>query len=69
MIHERRHIEAQHSATGLDTIAAVKVTDDGVERQEWVGTWEDVQYTADLMPPLSPFLRSVLGEYAGADLK
>jgi len=76
MKHITRVIEAQHSATGLVTIAAVKVTDDGVERQEWVGTWEEVQYSADLMPSLldgllppssltaSHFkMNSLLGEY------
>ena len=55
MKHETRLIKPEHSETGLYTIAGVKVTDNGVERQEWMGKvrkWEDVQYAAELMPNL-----------------
>lgn len=55
MIHERKTIKAENSQTGLVTIAGLKVTDDGVERQEWMGKvrkWEEIQYAAELMPNL-----------------
>ena len=59
MIHERSVIKPEHSETGLHTITAVKVTDNGVERETWEGeAWVAVQYAVDLMPPLLAGLTS-----------